>query len=286
MFTVDDFVAGQVTDLKDVLINTTPVITPFSTLLLSKKVKASGPEVSWIEESINENSAKTIGEGGDAPNHEQDGAALLSNYLELFAATALVSNTSQASNAVGVSDLLAKDVAMKSQAIKLRIEEKCIHGIKSYVSTTKTWTTGGILEQVHTDNRVSGVALTPAKFEEMLEKMYNAGTNMNMICFLPARMKLDINGFAGVTFLAREKFLGFDADYYDSPFGQVSFVNTRKLTDSMFVVNPDYLEMPELIPFRATNEAVSGSKKSVYLETQVGIKLLNQKAAASFTITP
>jgi Family of unknown function (DUF5309) len=285
MFTHDKFLEGQSVDLKDVLIQTTPVITPFTTFLLGKEVKATAPQVSWIEESINEASAVTQSEGGDAPAYVEDNQEMLDNYLEIFAATALVSNTAQASSAVGINDLLAKEVANKTKAIKMRIENKLINGTKGYNPTTKTYTTGGILEQIHADHKITGSVFDKVAFEETLSALYHAGVNYNMTVFLPATMKVKINEFDNVTFLARDKELGFDTEVYTSVYGQVRFVLTEKLNNKLFVVNGDYLELATLIPFTATKQPVSGSKQSVYLETQLGLKLLNRKAAASFEIT-
>ncbi|MGM7635497.1 SU10 major capsid protein [Bacillus sp. Hm123] len=285
MFTHDKFLEGQSVDLKDVLIQTTPIVTPFSTFMLGKTVKATAPQVSWIEESINLLSAKKQSEGGNAPDYVADSAEMLNNYLEIVAATATVSNTAQASNAVGVSDLMAKEVANKTKAIKMYIEDMLINGAKGFDSASKTYSTGGILEQIHADNQLTDTALTPAKFNEMLEKMYSAGVNDNMTVFLPASLKQVVNTFDDVTFMARDKELGFDADLYTSVYGQVRFVLCEKLgANKLFVVNGDYLELPVLIPFNGKQEPVSGSKQSIYLETQLGLKLLNRKAAASFEI--
>lgn len=283
MFTQDKFLEGQSVDIKDVLIQTTPIVTPFSTFLLGKGVSASAPKVSWIEESINLDSAVTMAEGANAPDYVADSSEMLDNYLEIFGATATVSNTAQASNAIGINDLLAKEVANKTKAIKMRIEDRLINGTKGF--TAGKYTTGGILEQIHADNKITGATFDKVAFEEVLASQYHAGTNDNMIVFLPASMKMKINEFEDVVFMARDKTLGFDSEVYSSVYGQVRFVLSEKVgQDKLFVVNGDYLELPTLINFNATKEPVSGSKQSIYLETQLGLKLLNRKAAASFTI--
>lgn len=284
MFTHDQFLDGQSVDLKDVLIQTTPMITPFTTYLLGKEVKATSPKVSWIEESINEASAVTQAEGGDAPAYAKDTQQMLDNYLEIVSATATVSNTAQASNAIGINDLLAKEVANKTKAIKLYTENILINGTKGYSGTTKKYTTGGILSQIHADNKVTGATFDKKAFEDTLSALYHAGVNYNMTVFLPASMKVLVNQFDNVDFLARDKELGFDTELYTSVYGQVRFVLDEKLQNKLFVVNGDYLELPTLIPLTGTPQPVSGSKKSIYLETQLGLKLLNRKAAASFEI--
>lgn len=285
MFTTDKFVAGQNIDLKDVLIQTTPVRTPFTTLLLGKTVKAEGITMNWIEEAINEGAVQTLGEGADAPNRVDDTLSPMSNYCELLGATASVSNSAQYSKAIGISDLLAKDVHNKTLAMKLAIEDRLINGKKGYTSATKTYKTGGILEQIHADNKVSNATFTETKFIETIEKLYTAGANGDMVVFLPAQMKLKVNEFKNFQYFAKDKMAGVDVDTYVTPFGNVRFTLTEKIANSLFIVNPAYLELGELIPFHAQVEPVSGSKQSIYLETQLGLKLLNSKAGASFTIS-
>ena len=284
MFRWEDFEAGQVVDMSPVIQTVTPVITPFSSLLMSKAVRASGPHVTWIEEEINEDAAVTQSEGGDAPDHKEDSTDLMDNYLEIFAATAIVSNTAQASDAVGYRDLLAKKVINKMKAIKMRMENRFIHGEAGYDEYEKTYTTAGILNLINAANIVDngGYDIEESTFLEMLEKLYLRGVNDEMICFLSAADKLRINSFDNVQWYAKDKFLGFDADVYVSVYGQVKFALTEKLNEgNIFVVNPNYLEMPVLIPFGGKLEPASGSKQSMYLETQAGVKLLNGYAAAA-----
>ncbi|MFD2703924.1 SU10 major capsid protein [Salibacterium lacus] len=284
MFKHENFVEGQSIDMQDVIYQTTPVVTPFTTFAMARQVGATSPQVSWLTEEIDESSAKTMAEGADAPAYVQDTTGINDNYLEIFGATATVSNTAQASNATGINDLLAKQVSNKTKAMKMRIEDKLINGTKGF--SNGKYTTGGILEQIDSAQQVTGSTFDQSAFEETLSALYHAGANDSMTVFLPASMKTQINNFEDVTFLARDGEIGFDTEVYSSVYGQVRFVLSEKVgADKLFVVNGDYLEMPTLIPFNGTPQPVSGSKQSVYLETQTGITLLNPKAAASFTVT-
>lgn len=284
LFTSDKFLTNQNLDLKEVLIQTTPIKTPFTTLLLGKTVKAEAVTMNWIEEAINENAVQTMAEGGDAPDRVDDTLSPMSNHCELLGATASVTNTAQNSNAVGFNDLLAKDVNNKTKAIKLSIENRLINGTKSYTSATKIYTTDGILAQINSANKVTHTSFTEAKFLETIATLYDAGASDNMICFLPASMKLLLNGFTQFQHFAKDNMAGVDVDRYVTPYGQARFILTEKINDKLFIVNPDYLELGELIPFHGQVEPVSGSKRSIYLEWQGGLKLLNSKAAASFEI--
>lgn len=280
MFKIED----KVIDLRDVLVEVNKKQNPFTTFLLSRTVKASAPLVSWIQTELAD-SATTIAEGGDAPKYTKDGNELKRNYLELFANTATVSNTAQYSSHHGISDLLAKEVDSKTKAIKRLVERKLIHGKGSYDAASGTYYTSGILEQIDADNKVTGGVFDDNAFEAVIEKLYNAGVSDDMVAFLPASMKRDLINSTTVVHLAREKWLEFDVDVYSTVMGQVKFILTEELgKGKMFVVNPEYVEMPVLIPLHGQVEPVSGSKQSVFLETQLGISLLNEKAAASFEI--
>lgn len=284
MFTSKDFAVGQNYDLKDVLVEVNKKQNPFTTFLMSKVVKATAPQVHWITEEIAD-SAVTLAEGGNAPAFVKDNLAPRDNYLEIFANIASVTNTAQYSTAKGISDLLAHEVDKKSKAIKRRMENKFLHGVKGYDSTTQTYMTDGVLTQINADHRVTGNAITGDLFEEMIGKLYDAGVSDDIIVFLPARMKKALNETGVVEHFAKDKFLGFDIDEYITVFGTVRFALCEELgNNKMFAVNPDYLEMPVLIPFHGQVEAVSGSKQSVFLETQAGVNLLNDKAAASLEI--
>lgn len=284
MFTSDKFVQDQVVDMSDVIQTVTPVITPFSSLLMSKNVPAEGAKFSWIQEELGD-SAVTQTEGGDAPNYVEDQRDILDNYAEIFAATATVSNTAQASNAKGINDLMAREVSNKTKAIKMRIENKLINGQKGYDAGTKTYTTDGILNLINSNHRETGATFDKDALEQVLSGLYDNGVNYDMVCFLPANMKKMVNGFENFEFYARDKFAGVDVEQFHSVYGTISFVLSEKLENKLFVVNHNYLELATLIPFGGKLEPVSGSKQSIYLETQVGLKLLNDRAGASFTIT-
>lgn len=284
MFTSKDFAVGQNYDLKDLLIEVNKKQNPFVTFLTSKQVKATSPQVHWITEEIAD-SAVTLAEGGDSPQFVKDTLAPRDNYLEIFANTATVTNTAQYSTAKGIGDLLAHEVDKKTKAIKRRMENKFLHGVKGYDSATQTYTTDGVLTQINADHKVTGSAITGDLFEEMIGNLYDAGVSDNIIVFLPARLKKALNETGAVEHFAKDKFLGFDIDQYITVFGTVNFALCEELgNNKMFAVNPDYLEMPTLIPIHAQVEAVSGSKQSVFIETQAGVNLLNDRAAASFEI--
>lgn len=285
MFKTSDLLEQQSIDLKDVIIEANPQQTPFSTFAMSKAVKAGNPIVNWIEETI-EDSATTIAEGGDAPAFVKDTSEPMSNYLELFASTATVSHTAQASEIAGINDLLLREVEKKTKSMKRYIEQKLLYGEKAFANDK--YETSGIFEQINASNRhkvPSLSAIGESSFQDLLSSVYDAGVGYNLIAFMNAHTKNQLNKLASVTYIGTDKQLGFNADRFTTAYGEAYFVDVPNMkAGDIVVVNTDFIETPTLIPFQAIPQAQSGSKTSVFLQTQLGIKLLNSRAAASLRV--
>lgn len=285
MFKTSDLLENQSIDLKDVIIEANPQQTPFATFAMSKAVKAGNPVVNWIEETI-EDSATTIAEGGDAPAFVKDTSEPMSNYLELFASTATVSHTAQASEIVGINDLLLREVEKKTKSMKRYIEQKLLYSEKAFANDK--YETAGIFEQINASNRhtiANASDLTQSDLDKMLGSLYDSGVGYNLYCFLNAHTKHKINQFASVTYLGSDKQLGFNVDRYATAYGDLYFIDTPAMqTGDLVALNADYIETPILIPFQALPQAQSGSKSSIFLQTQLGLKLLNSRAAASLRV--
>ncbi|WP_413381231.1 DUF5309 family protein [Alkalihalobacillus sp. 1P02AB] len=279
MFNTTNFVEGQSVDLKNEIILANPVALPFSTFALNKTVKADSATVKWIQEEIAD-SAVTMAEGGDAPAYKKDNAGLLENYLEIIGNTVTVSNTAQASSAVGINDLFLREIDKKIVATKRKTENVLLYGEKGFVNST--YKTDGIFNLVNEEHRVVG-DITLASFNETISRLYDAGVGHEMLAFMNAHTKQILNGYADdVVYLGKDKQYGFDIASYSTAFGMVSFVDVPMMKKGdLVVLNPNYIETPELMKLNVKPEPSSGSKKSAYMEQQLGLKLLNSKAAAT-----
>lgn len=289
MYTSNNFAQYQSLDLSKEIAIINPQRTPFSSYLLQngKNTKATSNVINWYEETLNTTAIKTIKEGGDAPTEVEDTTGLLSNYTELVTGTAKVSNTAQASEAVGIDDLMAREVNKKLTLLKYAVEDRIMKGTKAAKTDTTGQTMNGLLNLVHADNVVSGTALTAPVFTSILKKMYDSGTSDNMICFIDDTSKQTINAFADVKYMAKDNFLGFTCDRYHTDYGDVTFVLAPSLSTakSFVVVNPDYLELKELQPTQAIDLAITGDSMSKMVKWEGCIKLGNSKAAAKMVYT-
>jgi len=285
MYTSGNFAQFQSLDLSEEIALINPQRTPFLSYLLQngkavKAVKAESPIVNWYEETLNSSAISTGKEGQDAPADVQDTTALMTNYTELLLGTAKVSCTAQSSSIVGVNDLMARETTKKLTQLKYALEDRIMTGTKAVSVGAVGQKMSGLLNLINSNNVVTGV-LTVDGFNSMLKKLYDAGVNDNMICFISDIDKQAVNRFASVEYLAKENFLGFTCDRYHTEYGDVTFVLTPSLTasKSIVVVNPDYLELKELQP-AAIDLAITGDSISKMVKWEGTLKLTNSKAGA------
>ncbi|MBM7869232.1 hypothetical protein JOC70_000701 [Clostridium pascui] len=290
MYTMNNNAQNQSLDLSKEIAILNPKRTPLLSYLLQngKVTKAESNIINWYEETLNTNAIKTIQEGANAPAETEDSTALLTNFTELFAGTAKVSNTAQASTIVGVDDLMAREVSKKLTLLKYKMNDILMTGTKAAKTETEGQKTNGLLNLVNDSNVITAKAANVAvdEFEAMLKIMYDSSTNDNMICFCSDVQKQVINKFYNVSFMAKDEFLGFVCDRYHTDYGDVTFVLEPSLANakSIIVVNPDYLELKELQPAQAIDLAVTGDSIAKMVKWEGCLKLANSKAAAKIVL--
>lgn len=285
MYTMSNNAQYQSLDLSKEIAIINPKRTPFLSFLLQngKFKRAESNIISWYEETLNTDAIKTSKEGADAPADVQDTTGLLFNYTELLTGTAKVSGTAQSSVIAGVDDLMAREVNKKLTLLKYAIEDRLMLGTKAAATASEGQKMSGLLNLINSDNVVNATGtLTKAYFESMLKKMYDSGTNDNMLCFIDDTNKQIINGFADVKYMAKDNFLGFTCDRYHTDYGDVTFILCPSLSGakSFVVVNPDYLELKELQKAQAEDLAKTGDSIAKMVKWEGCLKLANSKAAS------
>jgi len=290
MYTSDNFAQFQSLDLSKEIALINPQRTPFLSFLLQmgKTSKAESPIINWYEETLGSDAISTGIEGQDAPADKQDVTALLTNYTELLLGTAKVSCTAQASNIVGVNDLMARETTKKLTQLKYKLEDTIMTGTLAVKTGSVGQKMNGLLNQINASNVVTAVGsvVTKADFEAMIKKLYDAGTSDNMVCFISDTDKVAVNEFYGVQYFAKDLFLGFTCDKYHTEYGDVTFVLCPSLSGakSVVVVNPDYLELKELQPAQAVDLAITGDSISKMVKVEATLKLGNSKGASKIVL--
>ena len=193
--------------LLDIVVN----IDPTETQLLSglQRSSASNTLHEWVEDSLEAVGANAQAEGADAPTDGAANPTRKQNITQIFAKTAVVTNTELAVDRVG-GNKMAQEITKKIKALKNDIEYALVRGsIASGVASNsgsgsgrqlqgiKNWFTG--TATTNTSN-YSGATLTETVLNDMFQTVWeNSGLQVNAV-YTTMKGKRRISGFtAGAT---------------------------------------------------------------------------------------
>ena len=192
--------------LLDIVVN----LDPTENQLLSglQRSSASNTLHEWIEDSLEAVGANAQAEGADAPTDASANPTRKQNITQIFAKTAVVTNTELAVTRVG-GNKMAQEITKKIKALKNDIEYALVRGsIASGVASNagasgrqlqgiKNWFTG--TATTNTFN-YSGATLTETVLNDMFQTVWeNSGVQTNAV-YTTMKGKRRISGFtAGAT---------------------------------------------------------------------------------------
>lgn len=212
--------------LLDIVVN----IDPTEHQLVSglQRSSASNTLHEWVEDTLETVGANAQAEGADAPSDSSANPTRKQNITQIFAKTAVVTNTELAVNRVG-GNKMAQEITKKIKALKNDIEFALVRGsIASGVASNagsgsarqlqgiKNWFTG--TATTNTAN-YSGATLTETVLNDMFETVWsNSGLQVDAV-YTTMKGKRRISGFtAGSTknVDAADKRLINSVDVYES----------------------------------------------------------------------
>lgn len=193
--------------LLDIVVN----LDPTENQLLSglQRSSASNTLHEWVEDSLEAVGANAQAEGADAPTDGSANPTRKQNITQIFAKTAVVTNTELAVTRVG-GNKMAQEITKKIKALKNDIEFALVRGsIASGVASNsgsgsgrqlqgiKNWFTG--TATTNTFN-YSGATLTETVLNDMFQTVWeNSGVQTNAV-YTTMKGKRRISGFtAGAT---------------------------------------------------------------------------------------
>jgi hypothetical protein len=192
--------------LLDIVVN----LDPTENQLLSglQRSSASNTLHEWVEDSLESVGANAQAEGADAPTDGSANPTRKQNITQIFAKTAVVTNTELAVTRVG-GNKMAQEITKKIKALKNDIEYALVRGsIASGVASNagasgrqmqgiKTWFTGTATTNT---NNYSGATLTETVLNDMFQTVWeNSGVQTNAV-YTTMKGKRRISGFtAGAT---------------------------------------------------------------------------------------
>jgi hypothetical protein len=204
-FTYPD--AARRESLLDIVVN----IDPTEHQLVSGLQRSSATNTlhEWVEDTLESVGANAQFEGGDAPTDVAANPVRKQNVTQIFAKTAVVTNTELAVNRVG-GNRMAQEITKKIKALKNDIEFALVRGsIASGVASNagagsarqlqgiKNWFTG--TATTNTSN-FSGATLTETVLNDMFETVWNNSSKQVDAVYTTMKGKRRISGFtAGST---------------------------------------------------------------------------------------
>lgn len=289
MIRTNNFTMHENIDLSKEIALVAPTDTPFTTLLMNKKLveTAGSVTINWREKTLDDTEDISKTEGFTVDTFVSSGRAEKSNVMEIFSKAVQVSGSAQASNIVGINDLFASEISDRLTEVKVNIEKKMLaptnynDGSKEpFIRRMKS-----IFEQVHPDNVVEiETAPTQNDFKAVVKKLWDAGLGSNeFYAFVNADFKEIIDGFYAnqINYNMPMDTFGFVANKVITNYGVVNVVLNRHMpVDKILVVDPAYLRLVYLRKPAFEMLAKDGDYLKGMVITECSLKVLNSKAVA------
>ena len=289
MIKTSNFTMHENIDLSKEIALVAPTDTPFTTLLLNKKLveTAGSVTINWREKTLDDTADISKTEGFTVDTFVSSGRAEKSNVMEIFSKAVQVSGSAQASNVVGINDLFASEINDRLTEVKVNIEKKVLAPTNYNDGSTEPFIRRmkSIFEQVHPDNVVE-IETTPTQndFKAVVKKLWDSGLGSSeFYCFINADYKELVDGFYAnqINYNMPMNTFGFVANKIITNYGIVNVVLNRHMpVVKILVVDPAYLRLVYLRKPAFEMLAKDGDNLKGMVITECSLKVLNSKAVA------
>lgn len=301
-------------DLSDMIYRIDPWTTPFIAMI--GRTKTDGPYTEWQTESLDAvdlNNAVIEGEA-NPPNDTISNRVRVGNRTQKLDKVIEISDRAEATKKAGINSLLGHELAKKGLALRKDVEAIVLNNQASVVGSDTVPSKLGSLPAWLTSNVSRGAtganggfssgnvnaatdgtlrALSWQYVKDMLTAQYNSGADPKIL-MMTAAQKVGVSTFLfGATGTARiaqvtmdykdsggeqaKAIAAFDA--YRSDFGELAMVpNRNQRTRDLFLLNPEFLDMAELIPFKEVNLPDGGHSIRRLIKTELTLRVLHQGA--------
>ncbi len=289
MIKTTNFTQHENIDLSKEIALVAPTDTPFSTLLMNKKLveTAGSVTINWREKTLDDTEDISKTEGFTVDTFVSSGRAEKSNVMEIFSKAVQVSGSAQASNITGINDLFASEINDRLTEVKVNIEKKMLAPANYNDGSTEPFIRRmkSVFEQVHPDNVVEiETAPTQNDFKAVVKKLWDNGLGSNeFYAFVNSDYKELIDGFYAnqINYNMPMDTFGFVANKVITNYGIVNVVLNRHMpVDKILVVDPAYLRLVYLRKPAFEMLAKDGDNIKGMVITECSLKVLNSKAVA------
>ena len=264
---------GNREDLSDIIYRISPTQTPV--LNMASKSKASNTLHEWQVQELAAAAANAQAEGDDLTAKTVTVTARLTNRTQISAKKVVVSGTQQAMNPAGRKDELAYQLSLASLEIKRDMESSATQldvlatsprqsrGLRGWVVDNVNRNGGTLASYTANTGYTAGTqrAFTEAQVKDVLQQVYTAGGEPDMI-MLPPAAKQTFSGFTGNATRfdkSEDAKLYSSVDFYVSDFGTLQCVPNRFMAArDVFVLQSDKLAVAYLRPFQTIELAKTG----------------------------
>lgn len=286
---------GNREDLTDMIYRITPTDTPFMSMI--GKGKATSTKHEWQTQDLASPSNNTAAEGDDATAATVTPTVRLNNYTQISTKTVSVSGTQEAVVSAGRKSEMGYQMMLKSLELRNDMEVGLTQNNVAVTASPRQsrglvgWAGDNVDAGVGyvAPNYVTNVAqtdgtqaaFTEARLKNVLQKVYTAGGNPNVI-MLPPLAKQTFSTFTGGTTKfdkSEDKTLTAALDVYVSDFGELKAVPNRRMrTRDVFVLDPDMWAVAYLRPFFTQDLAKTGDSIRKQIVAEYTLEAKNPKA--------
>lgn len=285
-----DLLTGEVLDLSDVISLVSPTDTPILSLLMAqgKVVPAGDINVSWREESLDEDRVNPTLEGAEASEAITTGRASITNTCQILSKVTAVTGTVEALNVKGIGKELNRQVLHRLTEIKRDGEYYALQGAKASESGSTARQMNGLLNLVGNtvdltaesgDGKLTEDAINTA-FKAMWDRGQAGGSNVIAVC--NASVKGFINKLFkdSSTLIANQgtnNILGTTVAKLVTDYGEAEIILDRHMpNDQLLIIDLDKCEIAELRAAQAEGLGKTGDNTKVLVVHEFTMKLLNK----------
>lgn len=288
-------------DISDIVMNISPIDTPF--LTLAKKTKAEATYTQWPIESLSAvDSANANIEGDDATIDASTTPTLVGNYTQLMDKTCSVTTTQEAINKAGVKNEMAKQLVKKGKELKRDMETIVLSNQARVVGLAGTaqkmrgmgsWLTTNVSRGASGANGSATTAATDGTQRAFTETLLRGliATTITNADDLPdvlmagpanrANISSQLTGNSTRFYELKSGELNASISVYRSDYGPLKIVMNRFQRErDMWLINPKYVGIRTLEPLQSQDLATTGLTKKKQIWTNFTLEVSNEAAHA------
>jgi len=290
-------------DLDNIAYDISPTETPFVTM--ADRKKASGVNFEWITRALPAASANGVVESKTAAESELAAPTRLKNATQIQERTVTLSGTQMAVDSVDNWGHVDEETARMLAAIKRDIEAAClrmqpvVYGDAATARQTRSFAhfipQANVVGYTVPASETAAVGafdgapyttLTMDIFRELMKKCYDLGARPKKV-FVDSVNKQLVSGFTGrvnEVINGSQKKVTFDVTMVETDFGLLEIVvdqffpSGATKSDYTLFVDPEYVSLKWLRPFRKTEMGVTGDKRTWQIIGEWGMQVDNPSA--------